>query len=110
MRLTKKRAVQITIRLWEWLAKTGKYKHEWPQWKHYGDMAVHCPLCEYHWRHWQLKRSTIRCVYCPYYQVFGYCNEGGSPFFDWSFARTKAKRQHNAAQFVNQLKQIQEKL
>ena len=47
MKLTKKKAIEITIELWEWLAETGKDKEDWEGWKNLASMVYNCPLCEY---------------------------------------------------------------
>ena len=47
MKLTRKKAIAISVELWEWLAESGGYKQKWPKWKEYGRMFNDCPLCEY---------------------------------------------------------------
>ena len=47
MKLTKKKALEIAIELWEWIVDNpGKYKREWPGWDEYGGMLFECPLCQ----------------------------------------------------------------
>jgi len=51
MKITRKKALQLTKWLWGWLAKTGSYsKDAWPGWEKYGEMRNDCPLCEYSFR------------------------------------------------------------
>ncbi|GAH13108.1 unnamed protein product, partial [marine sediment metagenome] len=68
MRLTKKKAIEIAIELWTWLAETGaKYKGDWVGWEEkYGEMEADCPFCEYSDR-W----GDDECESCPYFQRFG---------------------------------------
>ena len=53
MRLTKKKALQITADLWGWLEKhPSKKKHEWPEWEHKGGDVkdkenIYCACCDY---------------------------------------------------------------
>ena len=87
MRLTKKKAVEITKELWEWCAETGGYKLDWPNWKEYGEFGSYCPLCEYDARH----KDT--CRECPLADLWtrklgGHCMHDGSPYklWLWTFA------------------------
>ena len=102
MRLTKRKAINITIEEWEWLAKTGKRKLEWPGWEKYGQMESGCPLCEYGK---QRNPSTYSaCMYCPYHQKFGYCLD--SYFQDWVTATTIEGRKKYATLFLEQLRKL----
>lgn len=82
MRLTKKKAVEITKELWGWCAKTGEQKAHWPGWKHYkyGSHAADCPLCEY---------VTYKgCSCCPLYGMWdeperSNCGSSNSPYRLW---------------------------
>ena len=73
MRLTKKKAIELTIELWEWLAEMGnECKSEWPNWFEYDHITFFCFLCEYQQRkniYWN--DSNDYCGYCPYFQRFG---------------------------------------
>ena len=43
----KKRALEICLELWEWLAdEDGRQKGDWPGWAEHGDMLHNCPCCE----------------------------------------------------------------
>ncbi len=51
-KLTKKRALFLCWKLWQWLAENpSKDKGDWPKWKSNGggvvDMGAHCPCCEF---------------------------------------------------------------
>lgn len=101
MRLTKKKALDITIELWESLAETGKSKISWSGWKEYGDMEGDCPLCEYDNRH-QLAESCN----CQYFDKFGGCCEKDNPFPKWEDADNKTQSKKYATELLNQLKQL----
>ncbi len=38
MKLTQKKALMISIELWEWLKESGLQKEDWPGWEKYGEM------------------------------------------------------------------------
>ena len=83
MRLTKRKAVEITKELWEWLAETGESKWGWPKWEEYGDFHASCPLCEYTDRH-----TCLSCQSCPLLGMWldrrsSLCMDAGSPFRRW---------------------------
>lgn len=105
MRLTKKRALDISIELWEWMAKTGSnYKGDWPGWEKYGEMFNYCPLCEYAGA---VKIETNRCKKCLLkWGAFGCERQGESQYLKWDDALTKADRKKYAGLFVKQLKEI----
>lgn len=90
MKLTKKKAIEISIELWTWLAKTGrKYKSDWPRWKEYGRMQDDCALCE----------CFIDCDICPIdcYETY---------FCEWDGAKNKNERKKYAKLFLKQLEQL----
>ncbi len=96
-RLTKRRALEIGLRLWNWLARdSSRSKKDWPGWKQVGEMDADCPCCEYMWQHKQ------HCGNCLVRWPHGLlCTEKGSPFRQWYQCR-KDKRK-TAAQKVAQL-------
>jgi len=122
MGLTAKKAIDISIELWTWLAETGaKEKKEWPQWEKYGKMMFDCPLCEYSsQRESKNKRAyLIKCLLCPYYKQFGRCIRFSSSFLyfgismaspsyyeEWAMARTRKARKKYARLFLGQLKEL----
>ncbi len=104
MKLTKKKALELSIELWTWLAETGKHKYEWNGWSKYGNIFHDCFLCEY-----GIKQSTIEadeCDLCSYYQRFGYCCLHPSPYTNWDDALTTEEHKKYAQEFLEQLKQL----
>jgi len=97
MRLTKEKAVELSIELWTWLAETGKMKCEWPGWGKYTDIVCHCFLCEYAAKHGG-------CSSCPYSQKFGVCS--GGHYSKWTLSRTTRTSRKYARLFLEQLKQL----
>lgn len=104
MKLTKKKAIAITIELWAWLAETGdENKEDWPSWKKYGEMDCDCPLCEYS-KQWSGNR--LSCRYCPYKEQFYGCLKPENPFKRWCDAKTARTRKKYATLFLEQLRQL----
>lgn len=103
MKLTKKKAIEISIELWTWLAETGKRKYEWHGWEKYGEMQCDCPLCEYS----LIKKEVHDCLgKCPYYEKFGFCFGGDSVWHKWNFAQAPRTRKKYAKLFLEQLKEL----
>jgi len=107
MRLTKKKAVQITKELWEWLAETGEDKEAWPKWEEYGEFDSNCALCE------RTKRLGRDCGDCPLLGMWtptpeSICLDDFTPYALWEDtfydvqceANTKARKQY-ARQIVD---------
>ena len=74
MRLTKKKALQITADLWEWLEKhPSKEKHQWPEWEGNGgnisDMDNDCACCEY------IDIHEIGCDKCPLIKLWPFSKD-----------------------------------
>ena len=97
MRLTKRKALELTIELWDWLAKNpSKTEGDWPKWKLNGgsihEMQHDCSCCEYDLRHGGSGYSAGGCQHCPLrdYWPHGSCEPefGSSPWFDWIEATT----------------------
>ena len=97
-RLTRKRALTLSIELWTWLAETGLQKYEWPGWAKFGPVGGDCFLCEY--------SGNIECDRCPYNIHFHHNCFEESAYTDWERARNKRFRKQHAAKFLNELKQI----
>ena len=97
MRLTKKKAIEISIELWSWLAETGGLKEDWPGWEEYGEMNASCALCEC---------AGGVCSKCPYRTRFSHCCENGTPFDKWDLARTPKPRKKYALLFLGQLREL----
>jgi len=101
MKLTRRLALEITRELWEWLAETGKFKHEWKGWKKYGDMLSNCPLCEYAKQH----DVEVYCLTCPLFGKWiardkSICISEGSPFDLWLGADKIEERKRYAQMIV----------
>ncbi len=70
-KLTKKRALFLCWKLWEWLAENpGKRKRDWPEWKHNeGEvtrMYLGCPCCEVGFDYDVFDQpSDNNCLRCP---------------------------------------------
>ena len=98
MRLTKKKAIEISIELWTCLAETGvDDKGEWEGWEKYGEMDSDCALCEC---------AGGVCSRCPYRKQFSHCCDYGTPFDRWDIARTIKERKKYALLFLEQLKEL----
>ena len=92
-RLTKKKAIEITIELWKWLEENPKLgKSAWPKWKKYGIMAFNCPCCEYTEGKTDKKYSYMDCEkFCPLIEIWPYektpeyvpCEDPKSPYSKW---------------------------
>ena len=101
MKLTKKKAIELSIELWTWLTETGKRKDEWDKWT--SRVIDMCFLCEYGR---QMTPRRFSCNVCPYRDKFGHCNNDGSNFNRWCTARTPKTRRKYAALFLEQLKSL----
>ena len=99
MELTKEKAIELSIELWEWLAETGsEYKRDWPEWEKYGKVDVNCFLCAY-------VRLT-GCGACPYDEIFGWCDTNDAPYHRWYNVKTIEDRKKYAKKFLAQLKEL----
>ena len=106
MKLTKKRAIEKSIELWEWLAETGEeWKKEWSGWD--GAKAFNdCFLCEY-----TLGLSSfvfdLECKeYCPLAKGKRQfqCDKTTQPYHHWCEAKTAQTRKKYAKLFLEQLR------
>ena len=114
MRLTRKKAIDLSIELWGWLAETGEEKEDWPGWKGNGGQHSKCEsdcfLCEYCSR----VREDHTCGPCPYRVRWSFCEGWGAscepttPYTKWRAAVTETGRKQYAQEFLEQLKQLQE--
>lgn len=98
MRLTAKKAVEITREAWMELTLTGvDTKEALEVWKKYGEMEEECPLCEYVTQHGDT------CKICPLlYRWEGQenCCEAFTPWSDWCKATTQRTRKAAAQRLV----------
>lgn len=97
MKLTKKKAIEISIELWGWLAETGKLKSEWEGWEKYGTMLADCPCCEY-------VQTRGGCEDCPIAQRYNDCYE--TAFGGWHRAQTPQTHKECAKLFLAQLREL----
>ncbi len=109
MKLTKKKAIELSIELWSWLAETGAdSKRDWDGWEKYGEMLNDCALCKYREEH--SKAYPPSCRVCSYYQKFGCCyGKSGKPstiYDHWEDAETTEQHKEYASKFLEQLKQL----
>ena len=79
--LREKTAIRLTLKMWRWLAKTGKVKQEYFDIvdKRENQPCMLCFLCEYAEQH--RTRMTI-CHACPYYKRYGRCINADAPRID----------------------------
>lgn len=109
MKLTAKKAVELSIELWEWLAGTGEEEKDvWPEWEEnggkYPEVQCHCFLCEYNDQ--QGGDMPDNCQYCPYDRSRGLCMERFNPYGRWTRGKTNRTRKKYAKLFLEQLKTI----
>jgi hypothetical protein len=113
MRLTRKKAIELCIELWTWLAETGKAKEDWPEWKKYGEIRHRCWFCEYTVYRESVnknKEGSICGKYCPL-KVYGGCIGGidgkdGTFYNGWDDAIFPRTRKKYAKLFLKQIKAI----
>ena len=103
MKLTKKKALDIAIELWEWMVDNpGRYKHQWPGWKKYGEMECDCPFCEYDDKH----PFETRCN-CPLKEKYDSCFLSAFGKWDHVVSKGDVSGGHAAAvEFLAQLKKL----
>jgi len=66
MKLTEKKAIQLSIKLWTWLYDNPeKHKSDWPLYEKYGlyDMKSSCFCCQYYYNN--SNNEDIICKKCP---------------------------------------------
>lgn len=107
MKLTRKKAIKLSIELWEWMAeKEERYKDDWPKWKEFGGMENNCPLCEYVGH----EGTKMNCPKCPLgWGMYG-CEEADhSMYREWkeSIWQIKPTRKKYAGLFLAQLKELE---
>jgi hypothetical protein len=106
MRLTRAKSIELCIKLWTWLAKTGKRKEDWPEWEKYDYGIVNdCWFCEYDLQRTKANNKTFdTCRYCPLGGVTTMCLD--TAYGKWAFTRTPATRKKYAALFLQQIRDI----
>jgi len=124
-KLTKKRALFLCWKLWEWLGESGDCsKWRWPRWEHNGGrvayMELECPCCEYMRQNRTpeevASNTDIACRnWCL---LWGYWKDGclstgaspDSPYDIWDNARDAGKRIKYARRIAAAAKRRYEKL
>lgn len=117
MRLSRKKAIELCIELWTWLAETGaKHKSQWPEWSKYLKYNIprnsgtyhECWLCEYAYQVKRRKPESIndKCEYCLYNKKYGLCCAIGEfhYFKEWDNAKQSRTRKKYAKLFLGQIK------
>lgn len=106
MRLTRKKAIELCISLWTWLAETGaKFKSEWPEWEKYERNICwsHCWYCEYSNR--RCKNTVgVNCKKCPLGGKSFECND--LYYGKWKEAETPRTRKKYAKLFLEQIESL----
>lgn len=108
-KLEAKESVELTIKLWDWAAETGKEKRYWEKWAENGgeyDSLYGCFLCDYDAQVRRRKGGVNSCVNCPYCIKFGSCVSKGSPYDRWDKAKTSRTRKKYAKLCLEQLREI----
>ena len=102
MKLTRERAIDGSIELWEWLAETGKRKEDWPRWEEFDGVDSHCFLCEYQE---QEDPCGDNCDDCPLTtEETDGCYD--TYYLNWCQAKSTRGRKKYAALFLEQLKEL----
>jgi hypothetical protein len=111
MKLTAKKAVELSIELWTWLEETGEEKDEWPKWERnggeYPKVEFLCFLCEY--ADYKPHRNKLSCKLCPYFIKYkARCFWMSSPFYKWEEAIEwgEGDSKKYAKRFLGQLKKL----
>ena len=112
MRLSRKKAIELCIELWEWLAKTGaESKSDWPGWQKYGYVTCNCWFCEYQEQQYEKYKPDNKenkegfCRYCPLTKIKVDCmpSNNGSLYLKWKSAKTPRTRKKYAKLFLGQI-------
>ncbi len=111
MKLTRKKAIELCIELWTWLAKTGKEKEDWPEWVKYQTYNIpsddgtlyECWFCEYGYQRAGTS-SESKCNRCPYFIKFGHCYR--NVYNEWHDAKTLRTRKKYAKLFLEQIRKL----
>ncbi len=114
MKLTRKKAIELCIELWTWLAKTGRDKPEWPDWEKYESISLYCWFCEYDNRQRERYGKSELCLYCPLARELGVkceakVEEGKTLYDKWSEAKTPRTRKKYALLFLGQIQSLRSK-
>ena len=101
MKLTKKKAIELTLKMWRDLAETGETKGDWfREHDEYEGIFAGCFLCAY------VIQKRKGCWVCSFHEKFGWCDDPNTPYNEWNNGRTPKTRKKYAALFVRQLEQL----
>jgi len=113
MRLSRKKAIELCIELWTWLAETGLRKDDWPDWPKYQDteaIVAYCWFCYYQEQQIEryapddeLNKDNV-CRYCPLASIRTGCGKDDSPYLKWLTAKTPKTRKKYAKLFLGQIR------
>jgi hypothetical protein len=113
MKVTRKKAIELCIELWTWLAKTGsKNKKDWPGWKKYKICSVwDCFFCDYAMKKAETGLSDEACSYCPLWdnkknEAIRSCVRNYA-YGKWVEARQIRTRKKYAKLFLEQIRGIE---
>ena len=101
MKKDKRTNEQLHRALWRWLAETGKYKWEWPEWESnggkIGDVDEYCFAC--YERNVDIGCKDLCPIKWPYlkYKRGDECMQESSPYTAWCNAGTPCIRKKYAA-------------
>ncbi len=118
MKLTRKKAIDLCIELWTWLAKTGKKKEKWPEWEKYGEIKNDCWFCEHliyqQKRNEEYPTKILPCAkYCIYHKKYGGCqdliDDNLSIYDEWDNSTTPEDRKKYAKLFLGQIQSLRSK-
>ena len=112
MKLTKKQAIDRSIKEWTWLAETGELKEDWPGWKGYVPVRNYCFLCGYCGA--DPLTNYVNCKECPLgWGQYGCEDHPESQYANWIETIVfddedagKEDRKKYAALFLEQLKEL----
>ncbi len=110
MRMPLRRAMDIALECWAWLAETGEQKSMWPGWvtQDVWPDDNWCTLCmhakEAGGFQDSLTLGTEGCPTCPLYDAFGGCR--WTAFWTWHRARTVGGRKRAARRFLHELQHL----
>lgn len=112
MRLTREKELKFCIRLWTWLAKTGKGKEEYKYKKEELEYCIPvgshplygCWFCEY--THQNGGHIPYRCPKCRYKKKYGHCESKDNPFIRWAQNYDPKIRKKYAKLFLEQIKSL----
>jgi len=107
MKLSRKKAIQLCIELWTWLAKTGKQKVEWPGWERFDEtISSSCWFCHYSEQQEERYDNDDSCRYCPLTKAGSHCMNKGSFYKMWAESKTPKTCKKYAKLFLKQIKTI----